>query len=150
MRDMVRWARQESVSIQAGVQAFIALGVAFGWWHWTPMQTGAVVVVVASFLGLVVRSQVTPLTNPHSSNGEPLFTKAAAEVQARKDLVEEKVQRATDLAEEEVQLAKRLQAVEVQRKKDLEAVEVQRKFLEGVEDDIEPDDAAPDSLGESN
>src|SRR5580700_1992382 len=53
--------RQESAAATAMVQAFIALGIAFAWWSWTPAQTGAVVGIVAALLGMFVRSQVTPL-----------------------------------------------------------------------------------------
>jgi hypothetical protein len=58
---MVGWVRQESAAATAMVQAFIALGIAFSWWHWSAAQTGAVVGIVAALLGMFVRSQVTPL-----------------------------------------------------------------------------------------
>jgi predicted negative regulator of RcsB-dependent stress response len=74
LREILMWARQETVTLQAGVQSLIALGVAFGWWHWSAEQTGAVIAVMASFLGAVARTQVTPTSNPKSSAGEPLFT----------------------------------------------------------------------------
>ena len=57
----VGWVRQESAAATALVQAFIALGIAFEWWHWSPAQTGAVVGIVAALLGMFVRSQVTPI-----------------------------------------------------------------------------------------
>lgn len=57
----VGWVRQESAAGAALVQAFIALGVAFAWWHWSPAQTGAVMGITAALLGMFVRSQVTPI-----------------------------------------------------------------------------------------
>ena len=59
--DVVGWVREESAAASAIVLAFIALGIAFEWWHWTPAQTGAVVGIVAALLGMFVRSQVTPI-----------------------------------------------------------------------------------------
>jgi hypothetical protein len=57
----VGWVREESAAASALVLAFIALGIAFEWWHWSPAQTGAVVGIVAALLGMFVRSQVTPI-----------------------------------------------------------------------------------------
>jgi hypothetical protein len=62
--EIVRWVRQESPTTQALIQAFLALGIAFQWWHWSDAQTGAVVGIAAALLGLFVRSQVTPLVRP--------------------------------------------------------------------------------------
>lgn len=59
--DVVGWVREESAAASALVLAFIALGIAFEWWHWSPAQTGAVVGIVAALLGMFVRSQVTPI-----------------------------------------------------------------------------------------
>jgi hypothetical protein len=59
--NVVGWVRQESAAATALVQAFIALGIAFAWWQWSPAQTGAVVGIVAALLGMFVRSQVTPI-----------------------------------------------------------------------------------------
>jgi hypothetical protein len=59
--NIVGWVRQESAATTALIQAFIALGIAFEWWHWSPAQTGAVVGIVAALLGMFVRSQVTPI-----------------------------------------------------------------------------------------
>ena len=59
--NIVGWIRQESAAATALVQAFIALGIAFEWWHWSPAQTGAVIGIVAALLGMFVRSQVTPI-----------------------------------------------------------------------------------------
>jgi hypothetical protein len=59
--NIVGWVRQESAAATALVQAFIALGIAFEWWHWSPAQTGAVVGIVAALLAMFVRSQVTPI-----------------------------------------------------------------------------------------
>ena len=68
---IVTWVRQESAATQALIQAFIAVGIAFSWWHWTNAQTGAVVGISAALLGMFVRSQVTPLIRPVDT-GRPL------------------------------------------------------------------------------
>jgi len=60
----VTWVRKESAATQALIQAFIALGIAFQWWHWSDAQTGAVVGITAALLSMFVRSQVTPLIQP--------------------------------------------------------------------------------------
>jgi hypothetical protein len=67
----VGWVRQESAAATALVQAFIALGIAFEWWHWSPAQTGAVVGIVAALLGMFVRSQVTPIHRFRPRTGQP-------------------------------------------------------------------------------
>ncbi len=54
------WFKSEPTTVQAAVQAVLAMGLVFGWWHWSVQQTGAVVGVVAVLLSLVVRAQVTP------------------------------------------------------------------------------------------
>ena len=69
--DVVGWIRQESAAATALVQAFIALGIAFEWWHWSPAQTGAVVGIVAALLGMFVRSQVTPIHRLRPERGAP-------------------------------------------------------------------------------
>jgi hypothetical protein len=74
---IIRGLRTESVAAQAIVQAFIAVGIAFGWWHWSPAQTGAVVGMVAAFLGMAVRSQVTPMVRPRAA-GRPLIPDPSA------------------------------------------------------------------------
>ncbi len=61
---VVTWVRKESAATQALIQAFIALGIAFQWWHWSDAQTGTVVGITAALLGMFVRSQVTPLIQP--------------------------------------------------------------------------------------
>jgi hypothetical protein len=61
---LVSWVRREPAAAQALILAFIALGIAFGWWQWTDAQTGAVVGIAAALLGMFVRSQVTPLVAP--------------------------------------------------------------------------------------
>ena len=61
---LVSWVRREPAVAQALILAFIALGIAFGWWQWTDAQTGAVVGIAAALLGMFVRSQVTPLVQP--------------------------------------------------------------------------------------
>ena len=64
LRTVVTWVRQESAATQALVTAFIALGIAFQWWHWSNAETGAVIGIVTALLGMFVRSQVTPLIRP--------------------------------------------------------------------------------------
>jgi hypothetical protein len=71
------WVRQESAAATALVQAFIALGIAFAWWHWSNAQTGAVIGIVSALLGMFVRSQVTPLVRPRSVRNVPLAEAAA-------------------------------------------------------------------------
>ena len=61
---LASWVRREPAVAQALILAFIALGIAFGWWQWTDAQTGAVVGIAAALLGMFVRSQVTPLVAP--------------------------------------------------------------------------------------
>ena len=61
---LTTWVRREPAAAQALILAFIALGIAFGWWQWTDAQTGAVVGIAAALLGMFVRSQVTPLVQP--------------------------------------------------------------------------------------
>jgi hypothetical protein len=68
---IVNWVRQEPAVTQALIQAFIALGIAFAWWHWSNAQTGAVYGIVAALLGMFTRSQVTPLIRP-VDGGRPL------------------------------------------------------------------------------
>lgn len=60
------WVRLESAAFTALVQAFIALGIAFAWWHWSQAQTGAVIGIVSALLGMFVRSQVTPVARTRS------------------------------------------------------------------------------------
>jgi len=72
MKSIVAWIRQESAALQGIVSAVIALGIAFGWWHWTTGETGAVVGIVAALLAMFVRSQVTPTVRPRSADGRPL------------------------------------------------------------------------------
>jgi hypothetical protein len=71
MSGIVTWVRQESAATQALIQAFIAVGIAFSWWHWSSAQTGAAVGISAALLGMFVRSQVTPLIRPVDA-GQPL------------------------------------------------------------------------------
>jgi len=68
---IVGWVREESAAASALVLAFIALGIAFEWWHWSPAQTGAVVGIVAALLGMFVRSQVTPTYRLRPRSGQP-------------------------------------------------------------------------------
>jgi hypothetical protein len=67
---IVKWIRQESPATQALIQALVALGIAFQWWHWSSAQTGAVVGISAVLLGMFVRSQVTPLVRPRDGGRE--------------------------------------------------------------------------------
>ncbi|HEY1917408.1 MAG TPA: hypothetical protein VGH27_17720 [Streptosporangiaceae bacterium] len=64
---IVTWIRQESAATQTLITAFIALGISFQWWHWSNAETGAVVGITAALLGMFVRSQVTPLIRPRTS-----------------------------------------------------------------------------------
>ena len=68
--EIVKWIREEAPATQALVQALVALGVTFQWWHWTDAQTGAVVGITAVILGMFVRSQVTPLIRPRDNGRE--------------------------------------------------------------------------------
>jgi hypothetical protein len=63
-RQIATWVRREPAAAEALILAFIALGIAFGWWQWSNAQTGAVVGIAAALLGMFVRSQVTPLIQP--------------------------------------------------------------------------------------
>lgn len=67
---IVKWIRQEPAFIQVLILAFVALGIAFQWWHWSNAQTGAVVGIFAVLLGMFVRSQVTPLARPRDGGRE--------------------------------------------------------------------------------
>ena len=78
---IVGWVRQESAAATALVQAFIALGIAFAWWHWSNAQTGAVIGIVSALLGMFVRSQVTPLVRPRSGRNVPLAEAGPPEAQ---------------------------------------------------------------------
>jgi len=68
---IIGWIREESAAASALVLAFIALGIAFEWWHWSAAQTGAVVGIVAALLGMFVRSQVTPIYRLRPKAGQP-------------------------------------------------------------------------------
>jgi len=81
VRHLVKWVRQESAATQALIQAFIAFGIAFGWWNWTNGQIGAVMGISAALLGMFVRSQVTPLIRPVDA-GQPLVPARVAAVSA--------------------------------------------------------------------
>jgi len=61
---VLTWVRKEPAVTQALILAFIAIGIAFGWWHWGDAQAGAVAGITAALLGMFVRSQVTPLIQP--------------------------------------------------------------------------------------
>jgi hypothetical protein len=69
--EIVNWIRQESAAATALVEAFIALGIAFGWWHWSDAQTGTVIGIVSALLGMFVRSQVTPVVRARPVRSEP-------------------------------------------------------------------------------
>jgi hypothetical protein len=51
--------REEPVAVTAFFQAIIGLGIAFGWWHWSPAETGAVIALAAGTLTLI-RGVVVP------------------------------------------------------------------------------------------
>jgi hypothetical protein len=68
--EIVKWVRQEPSATQALILAFLALGVAFQWWHWSSAQTGAVFGIAAVLLGMFVRSQVTPTVRPRDGGRE--------------------------------------------------------------------------------
>lgn len=68
---IVNSVSQESAVTQALIQAFIAVGIALGWWHWSNAQTGAVIGISAALLRMFVRSQLTPLVRPMAA-GRPL------------------------------------------------------------------------------
>jgi MFS superfamily sulfate permease-like transporter len=70
---IVTWVRQEPATIQALILVVIAIGIAFGWWHWTDAQIGVVVGISAALLSMFVRSQVTPLIRPVDP-GRPLIS----------------------------------------------------------------------------
>lgn len=72
LSQIVTWVRQESPATQALIQALIAVGIAFQWWHWTDAQIGAVMGISAALLSMFVRSQVTPLIRPVDA-GQPLI-----------------------------------------------------------------------------
>jgi hypothetical protein len=78
---IANWVRQEAAATQVLIQAFLAFGIAFQWWHWTPAQTGAVVGISAALLGMFVRSQVTPLIRPVDA-GQPLVPARTAAIAA--------------------------------------------------------------------
>jgi hypothetical protein len=64
---IVTWVRREPVAAQSIILVFIALGIAFQWWHWSDGQTGAVVGIAVALLGMFVRSQVAPLLRQTTS-----------------------------------------------------------------------------------
>ena len=55
------FVKLEPSTVQAILQSILALGLAFGWFHWTTAQTGAVVGMVAVLLAMFVRTQVVSL-----------------------------------------------------------------------------------------
>jgi hypothetical protein len=67
----VAWVWSEPAAAQAIILAFIALGIAFGWWHWNNGQTGAVIGITAALLGMFVRALVTPLARRPGRGAEP-------------------------------------------------------------------------------
>ena len=71
-----KWIRQEGPATQALIQAFVALGIAFQWWHWSNAQIGTVVGLSSVLLGMFVRSQVTPLIRPRDGGRELRATDA--------------------------------------------------------------------------
>jgi uncharacterized membrane protein YhiD involved in acid resistance len=73
LRQGATWVRQEPATTQALILVVIAIGIAFGWWHWTDAQIGVVVGISAALLSMFVRSQVTPLIRPVDA-GRPLIS----------------------------------------------------------------------------
>jgi hypothetical protein len=67
LSEIGKWVRQEAPATQALILAFLALGTAFQWWHWSSAQTGAVFGIAAVLLGMFVRSQVTPTVRPRDA-----------------------------------------------------------------------------------
>jgi hypothetical protein len=57
--NLVHLAAREPVTIVGLIQAGIALGTVFGWWHWSPEENGAVTAMIAGALAFV-RGLVTP------------------------------------------------------------------------------------------
>lgn len=57
---ITRLVRHEPVAFQGCVQATLAALVGFGVVHWSAEQVGLMLAVVAAFLALFTRSQVTP------------------------------------------------------------------------------------------
>ncbi|HEU5157767.1 MAG TPA: hypothetical protein VFU43_12300 [Streptosporangiaceae bacterium] len=57
---LTRLIRREPVTVQACVQATLALLVGFGAVRWTSEQVGLVMGAVAAFLALLTRAKVTP------------------------------------------------------------------------------------------
>ena len=74
--EIVIWVRQEPSTTQVLILAFVALGVAFQWWHWSSAQTGAVFGMAAVLLGMFVRSQVTPVVRPRDGGRELIASDA--------------------------------------------------------------------------
>jgi len=69
---IVTWVRKEPAATQAIILAFIAIGIAFQWWHWSNSQTGAVIGISTALLGMFVRSQVTPLIQSTAIERRPV------------------------------------------------------------------------------
>jgi hypothetical protein len=80
--EIVKWVRQEPAATQALILAFLALGVAFQWWHWSSAQTGAVFGIAAVLLGMFVRSQVTPTVRPRDGGRELIAPATEVEILA--------------------------------------------------------------------
>ncbi len=63
--------RREPVLWQTLILAIVNLLVVFDVLHLTDVQLGAVNSALAAILGFVVRQQVTPLSDPHTKEGQP-------------------------------------------------------------------------------
>jgi hypothetical protein len=63
--------KREPVLWQTLVTAIINLLVVFDILHLTDVQLGAVNAALAAILGFLVRQQVTPVSDPRTSNGQP-------------------------------------------------------------------------------
>ena len=73
---MLRYIREEHVLCQAFVQATLALLGALGCIS-VPVRSGAIVAFSAAFLGILTRSQVTPIANPKLTSGAARVSGAA-------------------------------------------------------------------------
>jgi hypothetical protein len=62
--------KREPVLWQTLILAIINLLVVFGLLHLTDVQLGAVNGALAAVLGFIVRSQVTPLSDPRTKDGK--------------------------------------------------------------------------------
>jgi hypothetical protein len=64
--------QQEPVMLQGIVQAALGLAVSFGT-NLSSQQIAGILLLSASILSFVTRSQVTPITSPKANDGSPLL-----------------------------------------------------------------------------